>query len=92
MNVSFDDLLNMNNVNIIDIREKDKYSYSHVKGAINILEYDLLYNTNKYLNKREVYYIYCDYGNRSEDVTNKLQRRGYNVINVIGGYNNYLFS
>lgn len=92
MSISFEELLKMGNVNIIDIRDKDKYSHSHIKGAMNINEYDILYETNKYLNKNEVYYIYCDYGNSSKKVTYELQKKGYNVVNIIGGYNNYLFS
>ena len=88
MSISFNELLKIGSTNIIDIRSSDKYNQSHVQGAINLDEYKILYETNRYLNKNEVYYIYCDYGNRSQKVTNELQRRGYNVINIIGGYNN----
>lgn len=77
-------------ITIIDIRSKYKYDLGHIKDSINIDEYNLLFNYNKYLNKNEKYIIYCDNGNRSKIVVNKLKRLGYNVENLDGGYNNYL--
>ena len=80
----------MNSSNIIDIRDRNSYVMGHIPQAINIEEYDLLFNTNKYLNKNSIYYIYCDLGNRSGQLAMKLRKDGYNVINIEGGYHNYL--
>ena len=82
--------LKMNSSNIIDIRDRNSYVMGHIPQAINIEEYDLLFNTNKYLNKNSIYYIYCDLGNRSGQLAMKLRKDGYNVINIEGGYHNYL--
>lgn len=88
--MNIDSILKMNSSNIIDIRDRNSYVMGHIPQAINIEEYDLLFNTNKYLNKNSIYYIYCDLGNRSGQLAMKLRKNGYNVINIEGGYHNYL--
>ncbi len=90
--ISINDLLKMNNINIIDIRNRNSYVMGHIPQAINIDEYDLLFNTANYLDKNTRYYLYCDYGNRSEQLVNKLNSRGYDTVNIDGGYHNYLLS
>lgn len=52
----------------------------------------LLVNPENYLKKNQKYYIYCEYGTRSEKLCNKLSNLGYDVVNVIGGYNEYKLS
>lgn len=84
------ELINENNYNIIDIRDRNSYILGHIPHAINIDEYDLLFNTDKYLNKSEKYYLYCDSGRRSNQLVIKLKNMGYNVYNIDGGYHNYL--
>ncbi len=76
--------------NIIDIRAKFDYDAGHIAGAINIREDLLLNNYKYYLNKNEIYYIYCDTGHRSKMVVNRLNALGYKTLNVEGGYNNYV--
>ena len=46
-------------------------------------------NSDLYLNMVDTYYIYCEYGDTSSRVCERLRRKGYNVVNVIGGYNEY---
>lgn len=79
-------------MNIIDIRDKSKYIKGHIPGSINIDEYNLFVNHDKYLNKDEVYYLYCDSGFRSSKLVNNLNVLGYNTVNIEGGYNNYLLT
>ena len=76
--------------NIIDIRSKNKYYMGHIPSATNIEYLELLSNPSKYLNKNEIYYLYCDSGYTSSMVVNKLNNIGYNTVNIDGGYNNYL--
>lgn len=90
MNISIDELFRMNTTNIIDIRNRDSYVIGHIPRAVNIEEYDLLFNTSKYLRKNNRYYIYCDSGNRSNILAIKLRKMGYDVVNIDGGYHNYL--
>ena len=75
---------------IIDIRSKSKYDISHIPGAINIDSLDLLNNPGRYLNMNDTYYIYCTSGYTSDGVVHKLNRLGYNTVNIDGGFNNYL--
>ena len=77
-------------MNIIDIREKNKYNISHIPNSINIEAYELLYNADKYLNKNDTYYIYCTSGITSKKVVSNLNNRGYHTVNIDGGFNNYL--
>ncbi len=76
--------------NIIDIRSRSKYNLNHIPGAINIEAIELLSNPSRYLNKSDIYYLYCDFGNTSRIVVNKLNNMGYNTVNIEGGFNNYL--
>ena len=53
------ELKNLNNSNIIDIRNSQKYNEGHILNAKNIPIEQLLIYPNKYLNKKKKYYIYC---------------------------------
>lgn len=75
---------------IIDIRNSIKYNEGHIPNSVNIYSYDLLFDPKKYLKTNEKYLIYCQSGITSKVVVNKLNKMGYNVINLDGGYNNYL--
>ena len=83
------DLFNQQNPNIIDIRNNYYYNIGHIKGAINIPYYDLLTNYRYYLNKYTTYYLYCDEGEQSIEIANRLNSFGYNTISISGGYIEY---
>ena len=89
MNIGISELLN-NNLNIIDIRDYNKYLQGHIPGAISIEYFELDNNPEKYLRKDKKYYLYCDSGFRSKILVQKLNSLGYNTVNIIGGFNNYL--
>ena len=74
--------------NIIDIRDEYEYDIDHFYGAKNIPMNELLINHKLYLNKSEIYYIYCSSGYRSKKTCNILKVLGYNVINVKDGFKN----
>ena len=60
MSINIEDFIKIcDMVNIIDIRSKQKYNDNHILNSKNIDKNDLLLNTDKYLNKYEKYYIYC---------------------------------
>ncbi len=90
-NISVDKLLKLKNINIIDIRSNIKYLSGHIPNSINIYEKMLIDKPDKFLNKNDIYYIYCQSGYRSNYVVNILNNLGYNCVNIIGGYNNYVF-
>lgn len=90
-NININSLLLINNPKIIDIRSNYNFINGHIPGSINITSSELLNNYKKYLNKNETYYIYCQSGSRSKLIVNELRKLGFNVININGGYNAYLF-
>ena len=79
----------MNDGIIIDIRSKYMYNMNHITNSINIDSVELISNPNKYLEKNKKYYIYCQTGNTSKIIVDRLNNLGYNTVNVEGGYNLY---
>lgn len=91
MQITIHDLLQLNPNNIIDIRSKSKYLSGHILNAISIEYYNLINRPELYINKNEIYYIYCDSGFKSKTVVSFLNALGYHTIHIIGGYNAYLY-
>lgn len=74
---------------IIDIRENYRFISGCIPTAVNIPMTFLLMNPQKYLNKENTYYIYCEIGTKSKKICTDLTKQGYKVIDVIGGYDEY---
>ena len=84
--ISIDDVFKLDNPIIIDIRNNYLYNISHVKGAINIPYYNLLNNYSHYLDKKRKYYLYCDEGKQSFEISKRLNSFGYNTMSISGGF------
>ena len=84
--ISIDDLKKIKNPNLIDIRSIEKYNNRHIIHAKNIPLEQLLVRPEKYLDRKEKYYIYCQKGIQSRKLCRILINGGYNVVNVSGGY------
>ncbi len=83
MQVEYESIKDKNK--LIDIRtslEFDKYS---IKGSINVPKIKLLKNPEKYLNKKDDFYIICNTGEVSLSCTKILNALGYHCHSVIGG-------
>ena len=91
--ISINELVKIANPNIIDIRDNYSYAKGHIKGAQNIPYYSLLINYSIYLDKNNYYYLYCNYGHQSKEISDKLNSYGYHTFYVKEGYlsfeNNY---
>lgn len=87
--ISFNELKKVYNPIIIDIRDNYSYSISHVKNSINIPYYNLLNNYSHYLNKNKLYYLYCDEGVQSFEISNRLNLFGYNTKSIEGGFKSF---
>ena len=84
--------LDYENMHIIDIRSREKYNNNHIPNSINI-EFDkLILSPEKYLEKDKIYYIYCQRGKTSINACINLYKLGYNVINIMGGYENWIIN
>lgn len=77
-------------INIIDIRKTYLYKLGSIPSSKNIPSLFLLNDPSKYLNKETTYYIYCTQGMESPKVCEELSKKGFNVVNVLGGYHDYL--
>ena len=88
--ISVIELYYLDQVNVIDIRSAYDYSNGHIDGAINIPYYNLLNNYTHYLSKYLLYYMYCETGEQSREIAIRLNRFGYHIINITGGYQEYL--
>ena len=77
-------------INLIDIRSIIKFNNNHIPGAQNIPQEKLLADPSKYLNKFDTYYLYCEKGNTSANVSLILNRQGYKTVNVEGGYERWI--
>lgn len=88
--ISVDRLILLETPVIIDIRSSYSYSLGHISGAKNVPYYNLLNNFSHYLNKYDRYYLYCDTGEQSMEIATRLNSFGYDTINIIGGYQEYL--
>lgn len=91
-NISVLDLRKLNNINLIDIRDSSKYIDNHIMNAKNITYDQLIIYPDKYLNKSSKYYIYCQKGNKSKSLCKFLYNNGYNVVNIIGGYEAWILN
>lgn len=80
---------NIDSLNIIDIRDQYLYNLGKIPNAKNIPMNFLIMNPQNYLDDEETYYIYCSHGNNSRRVCKILTDKGYDVVNIIGGYNEY---
>ncbi|MFV0250338.1 MAG: rhodanese-like domain-containing protein [Bacilli bacterium] len=88
--VEFKKLITSSNLNIIDIRNSRCYNNNHILNAINIPNELLILNPSKYLNKNSKYFIYCRKGMTSQNTCRILLKQGYKVVNIIGGYEEWI--
>lgn len=72
---------------IIDLRDREEFARSHVKGAVNIPYSEIDEHTRFPLEKTLV--LYCDRGGASLLLARQLARKGYRTKSVIGGFEAY---
>ena len=75
-------------VTIIDIRLKEKFLHSRIKGAIHY-EYNRLVDDKIFSNKDKIYIFYCDKGAMSLVICEKMSGLGYICKTVVGGFEAY---
>ena len=91
-NISVNDLKKLENINIIDIRSIEKYNNGHIANSINVPSEQLLIKPEKYLIRSNKYYIYCQRGIQSRKLCQILFNKGYNIVNVLGGYEAWIMN
>lgn len=84
-------ILDEKEITIIDVRKPTEFAAEHVEGAKNVA-LDYLSENLSEIDKNTTNYLHCLSGYRSLIASSILQSRGFNVINVEGGYNAILDS
>ncbi len=81
----------VNNAVLVDVRTPDEYNEGHLQHAINInwFDEDFLQQA-KLLNKEKTVYLYCKKGVRSAKAAQLLDSLGYDVVDLLGGYDAHL--
>lgn len=77
-------------INLIDLRSSLNFNNNHIEGAKNIEYNVLISDPSRFLNKTNKFYIYCQKGVKSYKACSYLEKLGYSVINVIGGYESWI--
>ncbi len=77
--------LDKTKITILDMREETEYSDSHFEGSINI-PISKFWEGIDNIPKDKPVYVFCNSGYFSEKMVILLEERGYNAINVLGGY------
>lgn len=71
---------------LLDSRSPNEYSVSHIKCAKHVGYDDFEANQVNHISKSKPIVVYCSVGYRSEKITQKLLKEGYqNVYNLYGG-------
>ena len=72
---------------IIDVRSNQEYREGHIKGAINIPEFEIKKKILKEIPKKnQLIVLYCQYGGRSRNAMQIMKKMGYtNLYNLYGG-------
>ena len=90
--ISINELKQLKNIKIIDLRSIEKYNNNHILNAINIPFDKLLLYPEKYLNKADKYYLYCQKGIQSKQLCRTLNMKGYKTTHIIGGYEAWILN
>lgn len=74
---------------LIDLRNREEYEKSHVKGAVNIpyAEFEEMQDYDFPIGK--ILVLYCDRGGASLLAARRLAGKGYETRSVIGGFEAY---
>jgi rhodanese-related sulfurtransferase len=84
-------LLEKEDIQLLDVRSQEEIEQGFIKTAkfANFFEDDFYTKATKQLDKSKPVYLYCRSGNRSSKSAKILQEKGYQVYNVLGGYNKW---
>lgn len=90
MSISVSEVMHLENIDIIDIRSREKFNSGHMPGSKNIPSDELLLNYKKKLEFGKKYYVYCQRGIMSFRICNLLNSLGYKMINIKEGYEGWI--
>ncbi|HJD22706.1 MAG TPA: rhodanese-like domain-containing protein [Firmicutes bacterium] len=74
---------------LLDVRTKEEYADSHIKGSVNVPLNELETIRRVVPDKATPIFVYCLSGGRSASAAAYLKRSGYSHVYDIGGINSY---
>lgn len=75
---------------LLDVRTEQEYKEKRIPGSVLIPDYELAQRAETELpDKRQVIFVYCRSGRRSEEAARKLVALGYNHVYDFGGINDW---
>lgn len=79
-------------IQLLDVRTPEEVKKGAIENAlfINYFDDDFTRKATAKLNKNKPVYLYCRSGNRSSKAAILLKNKGFKVINVLGGYNQWI--
>ena len=85
---AFQTLHQKEDITILDVREVDEFEAGHIEGALNA-PLSTLDKEYEQLDASKRYYVICQGGMRSERACRFLETKGFDVVNVEGGMNQW---
>ncbi|MCP0887124.1 rhodanese-like domain-containing protein [Ligilactobacillus sp. WILCCON 0076] len=74
-----------NNITLLDVRTPQEYRSGHISGSKNVP----LNKIANYSTKAKEVFVICQSGMRSKQASKVLLKKGYQVVNVRGGMNQW---
>lgn len=73
---------------VLDVRRPDEFAAGHIEGAVLLNFLDTVsFNAGvEKLDKSKTYYIYCRSGRRSNNAAVLMQKKGFTVFDLGGGF------
>lgn len=81
------------NQRLIDVRTAEEFEAGHLEGATNIDFFDEenFFEAYNNFDRKQPIYLYCQSGNRSSKVADKLIEMGFeNIFDMKGGYKQWV--
>jgi hydroxyacylglutathione hydrolase len=72
-------------LNVLDVRKESEFDAEHIVGVQNF-PLDFINNNMAEISSDKTYYVHCAGGYRSVIASSILQSRGFNVVNIQGGF------
>ncbi|MCL6294512.1 MBL fold metallo-hydrolase [Jejuia spongiicola] len=76
-----------NNVETLDVRKDGEYKSEHIEGTnVHHFALDYINDNMSSIDNKKIYYLHCAGGYRSVIAASILKARGFDVIDVAGGF------
>ncbi len=85
---AFQALHQKEDLTILDVREVEEFQAGHIEDAVNV-PLSTLEEQYSQLEADKRYYVICQGGKRSERACQFLETKGFDVVNVEGGMNQW---